>query len=256
MKMQQSSATQRIIVTLLLLLITISSVTYSYQQRQVVNVADKLWELNSSLVMKIMNSPFIQQLQDGTLSNKVFDYYINQDILYCDDYTRSISVAAAKTKTNYEYNVFHNMTDIVLDEHSTSMKKRYIVSSSATTQKKNDVNVKYSNLISATAWREHPYLAAVVLSPCMRLYAYIAQQICLHHDIVPSHPYYDWISEYNSTSYRQTTESLNKLLNWYANPTPKTEQIYFDEELSVNLYSTAMMYEYEFFNAAFDLNKK
>jgi thiaminase len=84
------------------------------------------------------------------------------------------------------------------------------------------------------------------MSPCSILYGYLG--IELAKSVTKENPYYEWISFYNSSKYQEEVKVLDSLVNYWGdgitveNPVMNT---------LMNLYTTAMQYEYEFFDIVY-----
>ena len=76
------------------------------------------------------------------------------------------------------------------------------------------------------------------MSPCMRLYAYIGQQLA--QGGVPNHIYKDWIATYSSDEFEPLAAQLEAIVDDYA----------ADTELIRSTYRYAMVCERDFFQAA------
>ena len=58
--------------------------------------AEKIWKEAGPLRKAIIDLPFNQDLMAGTLSQNIFQFYMLQDSLYLEAYSRVLSIASAK----------------------------------------------------------------------------------------------------------------------------------------------------------------
>jgi thiaminase (transcriptional activator TenA) len=90
----------------------------------------------------------------------------------------------------------------------------------------------------ATAWGGDIGLTAAAMSPCMQLYAYLAEELTSSN--IPNNPYSDWISTYSSQDFVTLVRQLITLVNTYTT----------DSTLARSTYRYAMLCERNFFQSA------
>ncbi len=199
-------------------------------------VSSELWQANQDLAQACLKHPFVQGIADGTLEQKKFTYYVGQDAFFLEAFARAYSVVAAKTPDWEGFGVFHNLAGSVLAElrlHQAyaaawEINLAYVQPQPATR--------RYTDFLLATAWGSDIGLTTAAMSPCMRLYAFLGQQLALDE----SHQYADWIRTYSSAEFEQLAQQLETLAERYASPTPQVHSI----------YRYAMLCERDFFQAA------
>ena len=76
------------------------------------------------------------------------------------------------------------------------------------------------------------------MTPCMRLYAYLGQQLAAQ--IKPENPYREWVMTYSSAQFEALARRLEVLLDRYGG----------DHDRLAVLYQQAMELELRFFDAA------
>ncbi|MEA5517016.1 TenA family protein [Nodularia sp. UHCC 0506] len=196
-----------------------------------------LWVANQDLAQACLKHPFVQGIADGTLKPAKFANYIGQDAFFLEAFARAYSIAAAKATDWQGFTTFHALADGVLAE--LKLHKNYA------TQWKVDLRTvepetatrRYTDFLLATAWSSDIGVTAAAMSPCMRLYAFLGQQLA--HNGIPNHQYADWIRTYSSADFQPLTQQLASLVEHYA-------------AASSSLYSTyryAMSCELDFFQA-------
>ena len=79
---------------------------------------------------------------------------------------------------------------------------------------------------------------AAAMTPCMRLYSYLGQQLAAHTK--PDNPYREWVETYSSAEFEAQARRLEGLLDRYGGG---------HDRLAV-LYHQAMELELRFFDAA------
>lgn len=200
-------------------------------------VSHELWQANQDLAQACLKHPFVQGIADGTLERKKFSYYVGQDAFFLEAFARAYSVVAAKTPDWQGFGIFHNLAGSVLTElrlHQAYAAAWNVDLSSIQPQ---PATRRYTDFLLATAWGSDIGLTTAAMSPCMRLYAFLGQQLAV--DKV-SHQYADWIRTYSSAEFEQLAQQLETLAERYTSATPQLHSI----------YRYAMLCERDFFQAA------
>ena len=97
---------------------------------------------------------------------------------------------------------------------------------------------QYTDFLLATAWGHSIGVTAVAMSPCMRLYAYLGQQLAKGG--IPQHTYTNWIATYSGDEFEPLAQQLEALVDEHAK----------DTALIRSTYRYAMTCERDFFQAA------
>ncbi|MEL6131505.1 MAG: TenA family protein [Cyanobacteria bacterium J06628_4] len=201
-------------------------------------LSSKLWQQHLDLANDSLAHPFVQGIADGTLPKATFAYYVGQDAFFLEAFARAYSIAAAKAPTWQSFNVFHDLAAGVLTElklHQSYAKTWNVdlaqVSPGTATR-------QYTDFLLATAWSQPIGVTAVAMSPCMRLYAYLGQQLA--RGGIPDHAYGDWIATYSSDEFEPLAAQLEAIVDDYAE----------ESELIRSTYRYAMVCERDFFQAA------
>ncbi|MBD2594365.1 TenA family protein [Nostoc spongiaeforme FACHB-130] len=203
-------------------------------------LSHELWVANQDLGQACLEHPFVQGIADGTLEPSKFAYYVGQDAFFLEAFARAYSIAAAKVPDWKGFNIFHNLVGGVLAElqlHQSYAAKwgvnLHSVELGAATR-------RYTDFLLATAWSSDVGIIAAAMSPCMRLYAFLGEQLACHG--IPHHQYADWIRTYSSADFQPLTQQLESLVDNYAT----------NHALVHSTYRYAMLCERDFFAAAWD----
>ncbi|MEL6813358.1 MAG: TenA family protein [Cyanobacteria bacterium J06598_3] len=202
------------------------------------SLSTKLWQANQDLIEASLNNPFVQGIGDGSLPKEKFAYYVGQDAFFLEAFARAYSVAAAKAQDWESFQTFHTLADGVLQE--LNLHKSYAQSWQVdiTTVEPGTTTRQYTDFLLATAWSQPVGITAVAMSPCMRLYAYLGQQLA--QDGIPTHAYTDWITTYSSDDFEPLAQQLEALVDEHSP----------DTALTRSTYRYAMTCERDFFQAA------
>ena len=201
-------------------------------------ISRQLWEANQDLVQASLNHPFVAGIANGTLEQQKFAYYVGQDAFFLEAFARAYSIAAAKASDFGGFTIFHNLANGVLEEmrlHESYAARWGVdlrsVEPGAATR-------RYTDFLLSTAWGADVGLTAAAMSPCMRLYAFLGEQLARNG--IPNHQYADWIQTYSSPDFTPLAQTLESLVESYAS----------DTALVRSTYRYAMLCEQDFFQAA------
>lgn len=201
-------------------------------------ISCELWSANQDLAQACLDHPFVQGIGDGTLKQQKFAYYLGQDAFFLEAFARAYSIAAAKAPDFSGFTTFHTLASGVLSElrlHEGYAAKWFVnlrsVEPGAATR-------RYTDFLLATAWGGDVGLTTAAMSPCLRLYAFLGEQLA--RDGVPNHQYADWIRTYSSTDFVPLAQKLESLVERYTTGTA----------LVHSTYRYAMLCEQDFFQAA------
>lgn len=201
-------------------------------------LSHELWQANQDLAQACLAHPFVQGIANGTLEPEKFAYYVGQDTFFLEAFARAYSIAAAKAPDWSGLTTFHALVDGVVAElrlHESyaaewGVDLRSVEPGAATR--------RYTDFLLATAWSADVGVTAAAMSPCMRLYAFLGEQLAQNG--IPHHQYANWIRTYSSRDFQPLAQKLENLVNYYAVAMP----------LVHSTYRYAMFCEQEFFQAA------
>jgi len=187
-------------------------------------LSHNLWQLNRDLAQACRDHPFVQGLADGSLPRERFADYVGQDAFYLEAFARAYSLAAAKTPDWDGFRVFHTLAEGVLEE--LRLHEGYAAAWGVDVHavEPDPTTRRYTDFLLATAWGQEVGVTAVAMSPCMRLYAFLGQELARHG--IPEHPYADWIRTYSSPDFEDLAQQLEHLADRYASDTPLVRSTY------------------------------
>ncbi|OUL28654.1 TenA family transcriptional regulator [Nostoc sp. RF31YmG] len=201
----------------------------------------ELWTANQDLAQACLEHPFVQGIANGTLEPEKFAYYVGQDAFFLEAFARAYSIAAAKAPDWLGFTTFHTLADGVL--HELRLHQGYAAQWGVNLHSVEPgvATRRYTDFLLATAWGGDVGLTAAAMSPCMRLYAFLGEQLA--NDGIPDHLYANWIRTYSSADFQPLAQNLESLVDNYASATP----------LVHSTYRYAMFCERDFFQAAWTL---
>lgn len=199
-----------------------------------------LWQANQDLSEACLQHPFLRGIADGSLSQNSFAYYVAQDAFFLGAFARAYSIAAAKAPDWEGFEILHDLGSGVLEE--LHLHQRYAAKWGVNLQeaKPGIATRRYTDFLLATAWGNGVGLTVAAMTPCLRLYAFLGQQLAQVQ--VSEHSFSEWISTYSSKEFESLAKRLESLTDKYAVLTPELEAT----------YRYAMLCERDFFQAAWE----
>jgi thiaminase/transcriptional activator TenA len=188
-------------------------------------LAGRLWASNGDLAERCLRSPFVQGLALGTLPRAAFCGYVAQDAYFLESFARAYALAIAHSPDRDSLIAFSELLQGVLDElqlHG-GYAARWGIDLSATTPL--PATSAYTGFLLDTARRGDAGLISAAMTPCLRLYAWLGQQLRAQVGH-PGHAYADWIDTYADPAFEALACRLERLLDRLAPPAGAVEAIY------------------------------
>ncbi len=189
------------------------------------SLARQLWLASSELAEGCLQHPFVQGLALGTLPRAVFAGYVAQDACFLESFARAYALAIAHSPDRDSLIAFNALLQGVLQElelHA-GYAQRWGIDLEAITPLA--ATSAYTDFLLATARGGDAGLICAAMTPCLRLYAWLGQQLRAQVGH-PGHAYADWIDTYADPAFEALACRLEDLLNRLAEPSAETERIY------------------------------
>lgn len=171
-------------------------------------LSETAWNMSLPVVEAIKKHPFNRELAQGTLAMDKFAYYIEQDIIYLQCFSRCLALIASKAPFDY-VRCFLRYADY------TSLGEQEVVHHYF----KETFHFKKTNLITPATLSYTSYLLAICMSepveiaiasilPCFWVYREVGLSII--ESATPTNPFSKWISTYAGESFSNTVnEAIN-----------------------------------------------
>ncbi len=199
--------------------------------------SDSLWQQNRVLAEAALAHPFVRGIASGELPRARFGYYLGQDAAFLDAFCRAYALALAKSPDQDGLIAFRELLDASADE--LRLHRGYAARWGVDLHPVPDpATSAYTNFLLAVAALEPVGHIAAAMTPCMRLYAYLGQQLAAQTK--PESAYREWVMTYSSAQFEALARRVEGLLDRYGGD---------DDRLAV-LYRQAMELELRFFDAA------
>jgi thiaminase/transcriptional activator TenA len=203
----------------------------------VASLARSLWDRNRVLAEAALEHSFVQGIASGELARSTFAYYVGQDAAFLDAFCRAYALALAKSPDHDAMIAFRELLDGAVDE--LRLHEGYAARWGVDLHQAADpATSAYTDFLLAVAALEPVGHTAAAMTPCMRLYAYLGQQLAAHTK--PDSPYREWVDTYSSAAFEALAQRLEALLDRYGG----------DDDRVAVVYHRAMELELLFFDAA------
>lgn len=171
---------------------------------------DDLKQMALPIWEAIFRHPFVEQLGTGSLPLDRFRYFVGQDFVYLQDFSRVLAMGAVRAVHRTDEPMFlrHAQTVHLVEHelHQSLAPSLGLVPERLAATPPGPVTVAYTDHLVRSAWSE-PYsvLVAAVL-PCYWIYREVGQRLANH---LPDHPQYRaWIETYAGDLYGQSVEEI------------------------------------------------
>lgn len=201
--------------------------------------AAELWRRNRDLADACLEHPFVQGIASGELAPERFRVYVGQDACFLEAFARAYALALAHCPDREGLEVFKDLLVGGFEElrlHQ-GYAERWGLSLSPEPL---PATHAYCDFLLRIASLEASGHTVAAMTPCMRLYAFLGQQLAPKLD--PGSPYHEWVETYSSPDVEALASRLEELLDRYGG----------DPERLAKLYRRAMELELAFFQAAWE----
>lgn len=167
------------------------------------NFSEKAWEEIAPIYAAILNHPFIRELTAGTLTKERFKFYMVQDALYLTEFSRVLSLVAARapdpdTMMQFDESA-RNVLVVERALHETFFREFGITSDVVVDAERASACFTYTNFLLATAHGSPVEVAVSSVLPCFWIYWEVGKHV--RAEATPSNPYRLWIDTYGDEDF-------------------------------------------------------
>ena len=213
------------------------------------NWSENAWQAVNGIYNSILKMPFIEELSDGSLPMKTFQFYMLQDSYYLEHFGRALALIGAKAHDGEDalaYLQFAENAIVVEQALHESYFKDFGVSDKGIIQ---PACHHYTHFLRSTAALEPVEVAMAATLPCFWIYKNVGEYIYTHH-LAAENPFQNWIETYAGEEFTVSVERAIDLCNKAALQT--TPQI---RRRMTEAFITASRLEYQFWDAAYNLKR-
>ncbi len=159
------------------------------------NFTDDLWQQTQPVYEAILDHPFIKELASGALSPERFVFYMKQDALYLQDFSRALAIAGARQPSVPNMQTFLDFgAGVAVVERA--LHETYLREFEATLDvDKAPACFAYTHFLLATATLGGQAEAIAALLPCFWIYREVGLRIYKQAHLA-TNPYARWVETY------------------------------------------------------------
>lgn len=204
---------------------------------------------NTPIWDKCAATPFVQELQSGTLPLEKFKDYMIQDSIYLKHYARVYGKAMYHSTVLKDIQIYYSILNFVTDTES-AVRLRYLKQFGMTDDdiefiKPLPENQNYIDFMLKIAEGGNVCEILMAVLPCMLSYSYIFRKIAAMPQTGNSR-YYDFIQDYSDDEYFESGKLWSDFADKKCNGLTATEQ----EKLS-RIFEQASLLELDFWKMAY-----
>jgi thiaminase/transcriptional activator TenA len=197
--------------------------------------AARLWRENADLAQACSIHPFVRGIASGALPRDRFVFYIEQDAWFLTAFTRAYALAIAKAPDAATMAELRTLLDGVGEELELHRSYAQRWGADLDTEPA-EATSAYTDFLLRVAWSEPVGHILAAMTPCMRLYAYLGQQL----EAADDSPYRGWVETYGAADFEALAARLEGLLDAHDDGT----------DTLADHYRVAMVREVAFFDQA------
>ncbi len=202
----------------------------------------RLIEANSQIWDEYLHHEFVKKLENGSLKEENFLFYLKQDYIYLIHYAKCYARLALNAKNAEELRFAMKFQNYIIEgeiELHKSILKLGIDADKLNVKDESLTNIAYTRYMLSVGESGDFLDMLVALSACAIGYGYIGTEIYkrLDKEKLQNHPYKEWILTYSSDEFQNEIKEFEDFLNSY---TQKISQEKF-ENLSEIFYNVVRL---------------
>lgn len=170
-----------------------------------------VWHQTNKTIEAIKQHPFNQELMRGTLEQEKFAYYIEQDILYLNDFARCLAILASKAPIEYVRKFLQYAEGVFIVEQE--IVHQYFKKEIKIESNKNisPATLSYTAFLLKHCLHESFEVGVAAILPCFWIYHEIGLYIL--QNTVKNNRYERWIETYASDSFKKTVDEVIEIFD-------------------------------------------
>lgn len=207
--------------------------------------SEEAWEAARHIYEAILRLPFVAELSAGTLSRERFLFYLEQDALYLDNYSRVLAEVASRLPLPAQREAFLRFaTEGIATERE--MQEGYL-GTSHTLPQPSPTCLLYCSYEAAQCI-EPVEVAASALLPCFWLYQRVGEEVLRRS--ASGNPYHRWVATYGDPAFAEAARVAVDICDQLAaGATPAMR------ERMTRTFITAARMEYLFWESAYTMEE-
>jgi thiaminase/transcriptional activator TenA len=157
--------------------------------------SDIAWKTPSGIYDQITGMPFIRELIDGSLDREKFKFYISQDALYLESFSRALSLIAARAHRKDHMLDFIRFAEGAIVVESELHRTYFDALGIPENPQPSPACHHYISFLNSTAALAQLEVAMAAVLPCFWIYKEVGDHIYAHQQR-NDNPYKKWIDTY------------------------------------------------------------
>jgi thiaminase/transcriptional activator TenA len=218
------------------------------------NTVDKLLAATAEIWKSYNEHPFVLGIQNGTLAEEKFRYYMIQDYLYLEDYAKTFAVGVAKAKSLRIANLFAKYIPVMngeLNVHDGYLARLGVTQEEIDSTPRSLDNLSYTSYMLRVAYEEGEAEILTAILSCAYSYEIIAKNIVKNNpESVNDEFYGEWIKGYASAAYAEENIILLNELN-------QLTESYSEKQIQhlIDIFVACSRYELAFWEMSWTVSK-
>lgn len=210
--------------------------------------SENAWTAARHIYDKIIIHPFVRELSAGTLPVEKFEYYLQQDALYLDQYSPALSHIASRIPDKNHMETFIGFArDGIMVEQA--MHREFLKKLPVREPEMSPACLLYTSVIRSLRSAPVEVEAAAVL-PCFWIYQKVGQDIAANQSNPEENPYRQWIGTYSDETFVESTKKAIAICDDLAkNTSDKVRQMMTEK------FVLCSKMEWMFWDSAYSLEK-
>jgi len=206
---------------------------------------EALWAAGAPLAAEIGDSDVVRALVDGSLPEPAFAFYLAQDALYLNRYSRALAALAERSEDpsarEFWAGSSHHCLTVESELHRSWLSHLPAEADTALSP----ITSAYTDFLLAHALGSPTAVAAAAVLPCFWLYAQVGGGL---PDVASDHPYAAWLNTYRDPQFVESVRgALGAVERELATASPE------DRADAARAHLLASRHELEFFEQALRL---
>jgi len=177
----------------------------------------KARENTNHILDAIKKQPFITELINGTLPIDVFEFYINQDSLYLENYKKVLAAVGLKCTHSNDMQFFLRSASGIIEVEN-HLHQLFLKDKQFSKEPSPSCELYISYLTKMTTnYSVEEGLAAVL--PCFTIYKEVGDYILANQNNSIANPYQNWIDTYGGEEFSKSVAQAIEITNKYASKT-------------------------------------
>lgn len=175
---------------------------------------DELWQSITPIYKAILEHPFIEELMDGSLARDRFVFYMKQDALYLQDFSRALGITGARATAIDQLQSFLGFAHGAISVER-SLHEGYFRDFNATLDvERAPACFAYGQYLIATATTGSYAESVAALLPCFWIYRDVGNYIYGRSESrLAKNPYRAWIETYSGEHFDESVSRAIEITN-------------------------------------------